>query len=54
MQNRTAIFGLLLLFRKFPNDLPIAVHLGFVIVQVAIIAGGLTGPSTPDHFYPIS
>jgi GAF domain-containing protein len=32
--------------------LPIAVDLGFVIVQVAIIAGGLTGPSTPDHFYP--
>jgi hypothetical protein len=29
--------------------LPIAVHLGFVIVHVAIIAGGLTGPSTPDH-----
>jgi hypothetical protein len=30
--------------------LPIAVHLAFVIVQVAIIAGGRTGPSTSDQF----
>jgi hypothetical protein len=39
-------------FSEISNHLPIAVHLAFVIVQVAIIAGGLTGPSTPDHFYP--
>jgi uncharacterized membrane protein YphA (DoxX/SURF4 family) len=53
MQNRTAIFGLLLLFGNFERFAH-AVHLAFVIVQVAIIAGGLTGPSAPDHFYPIS
>jgi len=41
-------------FSEISNDLPIAVPLAFVIVHVAIIAGGLTGPSTPDHFYPIS
>jgi hypothetical protein len=39
-------------FSEISNDLPIAVHLAFVIVHVAIIAGGLTGPSTPDHFLP--
>jgi hypothetical protein len=33
--------------------LPIAVPLAFVIVHVAISAGGLTGLCTPDHFYPI-
>jgi hypothetical protein len=32
-------------FSEISNDLPIAVHMAFVIVQVAIIAGGLTGPS---------
>jgi hypothetical protein len=41
-------------FSEISNDLLIAVHLAFVIVQVAIVAGGLTGPSTPDYFYPIS
>jgi hypothetical protein len=53
MQNRHAILHCFHFFGNFKR-FAIAVHLAFVIVQVAIIAGGLTGPSTPDHFYPIS
>ena len=35
-------------FKRFAHRRTLA----FVIVKVAIIAGGLTGPSTPDYFYP--
>jgi hypothetical protein len=37
---------------KISNELPIAVHLAFAIVQVAIVAGGLIGPSSADQFHP--
>jgi len=41
----------LLLFQKISDDLPIAVHLAFVMVLVAILAGGLAGPTTPGYIY---